>query len=146
MTQDSPDTQDRLFFDGDCGLSHSSVRFVIKRDRLQKFRYAPLSGLTFEPFRARLQRESAGEEAPLPDSIVVATAKGDLLLRSDAVAYILDSLGGMWRILGFTLRLIPRPIRDFVYDCVAKIRHRLFRTPTDICPIPPGDQRALFDP
>ena len=145
MTNDPSNRQEQLFFDGDCGLCHTSVRFVLKRDRHQKFRYAPLSGTTFEPYRARFQ-SVAHNEAPLPDSIVVATEQGELLLRSDAVVHILSALGGFWAVLGFKLRMVPRPVRDFGYNFVARVRHRLFRKPEDVCPIPPGDQRTLFDP
>lgn len=135
---------ERLFFDGDCGLCHSSVRWVIARDRERHFRYAPLAGPTFEPHRARL--EQSGAPANIPDSSVVVTSDGELLTRTDGVAYVLRQLSPTWRLLGRLLAAVPRPARDFVYDCVAKTRHHFFRRPREICPIASGEQRALFDP
>ncbi len=133
-----------LFFDGDCGLCHHSVRFVLRRDAQRRFRFAPLEGETFAPYLERLQSEQQG--APVPDSMIVATPDGRLLLRSDGVVHILRQLGAPWRALGGLLALVPRPVRDLGYRIVARIRHRLFSRPRDVCPIPEGAQRQLFDP
>lgn len=136
--------QNRLFYDGDCGLCHHSVRFVLARDHQRRFRYAPLQGPTFEPFRERAIQANGGRG--LPDSIVLVTSDGSVLLRSTAAAHILRTLGGFWGTVGSVLLWTPRPLRDFAYDVVARVRHALFRRPTDICPIPPSGQRELFDP
>jgi predicted DCC family thiol-disulfide oxidoreductase YuxK len=81
----------------------------------------------------------------LPDSIVLLTATGETLTRSAAVLHILDRLGGAWRLLGCLARLFPRPLRDFVYDRVAAVRHKLFARPADVCPVIPAHLRARFD-
>jgi predicted DCC family thiol-disulfide oxidoreductase YuxK len=129
-----------IFYDGSCGLCHRWVRFVLPRDREGRaFRFAPLCG---EAFRARVP-ESA--RAGLPDSIVVLTADSSLLVRSEAVIHVLRRLGGFWRFAGAAIALVPAPLRDFVYDLIARIRYRLFARPDDVCPVVPAELRKRFD-
>ncbi|MGA3294848.1 MAG: DCC1-like thiol-disulfide oxidoreductase family protein [Candidatus Acidiferrales bacterium] len=136
----APDTE-MLFYDGHCGLCHGAVKFVLRHDRSgNAFRFAPLQGPTFE---AQVPVE---QRSGLPDSIVVLTKNGVLLVRSNAFVHILRRLGGGWQILGSGLAVIPRPVRDVVYDLIARIRFRIFGTRDKLCPIVPPDLRARFDP
>ncbi len=130
-----------LFYDGHCALCHGAVKFVLKHDRSgSAFRFAPLQGTTFAA------RVSADERASVPDSIVVLTEDGALLVRSNAFLHILRRLGGGWRALAGVLRVIPRPVRDAVYDFIARIRYRVFGTREDWCPVVPAELRGRFDP
>ena len=45
--------------------------------------------------------------------------------KSTAALKILVELGGVWRLFGI-LKIIPRPLRDWFYDIIAKYRYRLF--------------------
>lgn len=117
------------------------MKFVLQRDRSgSAFRFAPLQGPTFQ---ARVPVE---RRAVLPDSIIVLTAEGALLARSDAVLHILRRLGGGWRISAGLLAVIPRSVRDAVYDFIARIRYRIFGRRDDVCPVAPPELRARFDP
>jgi len=130
-----------LFYDGRCALCHGTVKFVIKRDRAGiAFRFAPLQGETFQALVPVEQR------AGLPESIVIRTADGALVTRSDAVVRLLERLGGGWRILGAILAAVPRGLRDAVYDFIARIRYRVFGKRDDLCPIVPPALRQRFDP
>jgi predicted DCC family thiol-disulfide oxidoreductase YuxK len=130
-----------LFYDGHCALCHGAVKFVLKHERSgAAFRFAPLQG---ETFAARVP-ESA--RTNLPDSIVVLTDGGGLLVRSDAFLYILTRLGGGWKILASALQAIPRFLRDAAYDFVARVRYRVFGTRSDWCPVAPPELRSRFDP
>jgi len=130
-----------LFYDGHCGLCHRAVKFVLKHDRSgAAFRFAPLQG---ETFAARVPVE---RRVGFPDSIVVETAEGALLVRSAAFIHILRRLGGTWRILAAILAVIPRPLRDVAYDFIARIRYSLFGRREDLCPIIPPELRARFEP
>lgn len=130
-----------LFYDGHCGLCHRAVKFVLKHDRTGKaFRFAPLQGETLAG------RVPAELRAGLPDSIVVETGQGALLVRSSAFLHILRRLGGGWRILAAILGVIPRPVRDAAYDLIARIRYSIFGRRDDLCPIVPAELRARFDP
>ena len=105
------------------------------------FRFAPLQG---ETFKARDFHEN--RRATLPDSMIVETSEGCLLLRSDAWIHILRRLGGGWRVTATIMSVFPRPVRDFAYDFIASIRYRIFRRRDDLCPIVPPDIRIRFDP
>jgi predicted DCC family thiol-disulfide oxidoreductase YuxK len=134
-------TADELFYDGQCGLCHRAVRFVLAENSgSNAFRFAPLQG---ETFRAQVPVE---QRAGLPDSIVIRTDEGSLLARSDAVIRILQRLGGGWRILGSIMASIPRRLRDAVYDFIARVRYRVFGKRDDLCPIVPSELRRRFDP
>jgi predicted DCC family thiol-disulfide oxidoreductase YuxK len=130
-----------MFYDGHCGLCHGAVRFVIGEDRAgTAFRFAPLQGATFQRLVPPAQR------AELPDSVVVQTADGQLLVRSDAFLHILSKLGGGWNILANVLGVVPRGLRDLVYDFVARVRFRVFGRREDLCPVIPAELRRRFDP
>jgi predicted DCC family thiol-disulfide oxidoreductase YuxK len=130
-----------LFYDGHCALCHSTVKFVLKHDRSGiAFRFAPLQGDTFKALVSLDLRRG------LPDSIVLRTADGALLARSDAMIYILRRLGGLWKFQAAILEAIPRSLRDGMYDFFARIRYRVFGTRENLCPVIPLAQRERFDP
>ena len=130
--------RDRFFYDGTCGLCHRATRFILSEDRSgTAFTFAPLQGATFAAI-------AIAQPAALPDSIVVSTEQGHLLTRSDASLYTLQRLGGVWRVVGVGMSLVPRALRDRAYDFVARIRYRLFTRPETICPILPADLRSRF--
>ncbi len=130
---------DIVFYDGTCGLCHGFVRFVLAEDRSgDSLGFAPLQGETFRTLVPEAKRSA------LPDSIVVRTAEGRLLTRSDAVMHVARRLGGRWRALAAVAALVPRPVRDVLYDAVARVRYRLFRRPAETCPLLPKHLRARF--
>jgi predicted DCC family thiol-disulfide oxidoreductase YuxK len=103
-------------FDGLCLLCSRSIRFVAREDHADLIR--------FQPF--------AGNEAP--DSMLVET--GSMTLdRSDAVLAILHALGGRWRALALCGTIIPRFLRDFLYDFIASHRYEWFGK-SDTCDLP----------
>ena len=129
-----------VFYDGGCGLCHRAVRFAIAHDADgSRFRFAALDS---EGFRRRVP---AASRAGLPDSIVALTPDGTLLVRSAAVMHVLERVGGGWKVVGRLLRLVPRRVGDAGYDMVARIRYRLFRRPTDTCPVTPPQLRTRFE-
>lgn len=137
------DGSERIFYDGDCGLCHGAVRFVLRNESAagESFRFAPLQGATYASVAA-----SIAGEAPGLDSLVVQTRDGHLLWRSDGVVYILHRLGGRWRRVAKLVALCPRPLRDAAYDLVARLRSRLARKPEGLCPMVPSHLDERFDP
>ncbi|MEM1446913.1 MAG: DUF393 domain-containing protein [Planctomycetota bacterium] len=130
-----------IFYDGDCGLCHRGVMFVVRRDRdAERFAYAPLGGETFT------QALPTEQQADLPDSIVVHTSDGRLLTRSEATRHILRRLGGVWSLAAAVMGVVPRGLRDWAYQGVASIRHRIFKKPAGACPVLPEDLRGRFLP
>ena len=131
-------TSEVVFYDGHCGLCHGFVRFLLRVDRTRAFTFAPLQGETFTAAVPEAMRRE------LPDSIVVRTVDGRILVKSTAILYVLDTLGGGWRVLASLLRLVPRVVRDVGYDGIAAVRHRVFAPPPAACPLVPPDLRDRF--
>jgi predicted DCC family thiol-disulfide oxidoreductase YuxK len=118
---------DLVLYDGTCALCHGVVRFLLVRDRDgTRFLFSPL------------------EEGARAQTVQVKTESGVLLSRSDAVLHLLERLGGAWRVLGRTGRLLPRKLRDAVYDVVARHRTRLFGRTQSACPVIPEELRSRF--
>ena len=132
------DRREVIFYDGDCGLCHRVVRFVLAEDRLGTFVFSPLQGETLKQAVCEQARKR------LPDSFVVIDQSGRLLLRSEAVIHVATRLGGLWRVLGTILAIVPRPLRDGAYRLVGAVRHRLFARPFDYCPVVRPEQRVRF--
>jgi predicted DCC family thiol-disulfide oxidoreductase YuxK len=126
-----------LFYDGACGLCHRAVLFALAENA--PFRFAPLQGKTFQ------KKVPSKERALLPDSLVVRTPEGELLTRSKAVLFLLDSLGGIWRLFAMAGRLVPRQARDLAYDFIAATRAKVFSKPPDLCPKVPVEWSARFE-
>ena len=114
-----------LLYDGVCGLCHRLVHFVLRRDGKSVFRFAALqSGLG-----ARILARHAADPRDLDTVCVVVNPEepGErLLVRSDAVLFVMQQLGGSWALLGSLLRIIPRPLRDWKYRLVTRYRYRVF--------------------
>jgi predicted DCC family thiol-disulfide oxidoreductase YuxK len=139
MSQDGmPSDHDIIFYDGDCGLCHGLVRFILPRDKAGRFRFAPLQGETLSRVIPPEQR------AALPDSLVVLTPSGELLMQSEATIHMLRRLGGPYRLIAGLLWLLPRALRNRLYDFIARRRKQWFRAPTTVCPVVPQDLRARF--
>jgi predicted DCC family thiol-disulfide oxidoreductase YuxK len=126
-----------IFYDGVCGLCNRWVDFVLTRDRRQRFQFAPLQGET-----ARTRLKITGDQ-PL-NSVVLVDHAGEYR-KSDAIWRMLMQLGGVWRIAGTALRLVPRPLRNCGYDCIARHRYRLFGK-KESCRLPTRGERERFLP
>jgi predicted DCC family thiol-disulfide oxidoreductase YuxK len=125
-----------ILFDGVCNLCNGFVQFVIARDPGGRFRFASLqSDAAPQLVGSRL----AGAERP--DSIVLVDG-ARVFTRSAAALRIFRGLRFPWPILS-ALIVIPPPIRDFVYDFVAKRRYRWFGK-RDACMVPTPELRARF--
>ena len=113
-----------VFYDGSCGLCHGFVRFVL--------RYGP-ADIQFAP-----------QANPRAGTVMVRLDNGLELIRSDAVFAVIDRFGGRWRWLVQILRWIPRPLRDPIYDLIARVRNRISKAPEQSCPIVPPELRGRF--
>ncbi len=124
-----------LLFDGRCGLCDRWVQFVLRHDRAQVFRFAALQT---EAGQKLLQAH--GLTGELDSMVLVAGDRA--FIRSSAALETLRLLGPWWGWVG-VFRLVPRAVRDRVYDFVARHRHRVWPAPDRCRVIPPAD-RARF--
>ncbi len=137
----SENRQATIFYDGHCGLCHGFVRFVLAEDRRRAcIFFSPLQG---EHFTATVSPKRRGG---LPDSVVVHTGDGRLLVRSVAVIEIFQQLGGVWRLIGIAAARLPRRFLDGCYDVIARLRRKLFNPPAAACPLLPEDLQKRFLP
>lgn len=123
-TGEAPET---VVYDGDCGLCHGFVRFVLAEDR-GAFRFAPREALPGG-------RVAVNAPVPLPDSLLVLRSDGVLLERAAAVRHVLARLGGLWRLAATLASAVPDAVANRAYDAVARLRRRLGPAPAGACPV-----------
>src|SRR6266550_905019 len=123
-----------ILFDGVCNLCNGFVRFVIARDPAARFRFAALQSDSARRLLARLDGLGGN-----PDSVVLVD-RGRVYTRSSAALRIARGLPFPWS-LARALIVVPRPLRDWVYDRVARHRYRWFGR-KDVGMMPTPDSRA----
>ena len=111
-----------IVFDGVCNLCNGFVRFVIARDTKRRFTF-----------------RFAGPNA----EFISLIEDGHVFTRSTAALRIARQLRYPWP-LAYALIVAPRPLRDWLYDRVARNRYRWFGR-REACMIPTPDILARFD-
>jgi predicted DCC family thiol-disulfide oxidoreductase YuxK len=128
----------RVLFDGVCNLCNGLVRFVIARDPARRFQFAPLQSDSAE----RLIHE-AGGGAAATDSLVLIEGEGvQMYVRSTAALRIARGLSWPWPLL-YAFIVVPRPVRDWAYDVVARHRYQWFGK-RDVCMTPTVETNGRF--
>lgn len=112
-----------LLFDGECALCSRAVRFILRRDRRGRLRFAPLQSALGEAVLI-----GAGLDPAELSTMVLRTEDGRVLVRSDAVLAVAGDLTWPWSWTP-VLRWVPRWLRDGAYRAVARYRVRLFGGP-----------------
>ncbi len=124
-----------ILFDGVCNLCNASVRFVISRDRGDRFRFAPL--------QSEVGRRLAEDHA-LPEDLRTFFLIVDEQSYEKSAAWlrVMRLLGWPWSAL-YLLVIVPRPVRDWIYDIVGRNRYKWFGK-LDQCPVPAPDWQQKF--
>ena len=130
-------SQPVLFFDGACNLCNRFVQFVIRHDREKLFLFASLQS---EAGKQMLETLKASGQK-IPDSVILSF-NDRYYLQSDAALQLLRLLGGSWKLL-YGLMIVPRFIRNAVYDLIARNRYKWFGK-RDACMVPTAELRARF--
>ena len=130
-TEDGIGKHGLILYDGECEFCLFWIQFILKRSAGSYFRYASL------------QSELA--RALFPDSKKMRSLlfyeKNILFDKSTAVIKIAKHLRWPWKALGL-LSAVPAPIRNFIYDWIAKHRYKLpFKSSS---PINPADKKQCF--
>ena len=108
-----------ILFDGVCNLCAGCVQFVIARDHEQRFRFASLQS----EVGAQLLAAHGGVDERLSSMVLIED--GRLHQKSTAALRTARHLSGGWPALALLL-VIPRPLRDMVYDWVGRHRYQWF--------------------
>ena len=112
-----------LLYDGECGLCNAVVRFLLREDDGAVLRFAPLQS----PIGQKLLKRFGLPTEDFDSLLFTPDIDGDWrYLRTRGVIGVLDTLGGIWRIIAWTAWLVPGPLRDFGYKLVARTRYALF--------------------
>ncbi len=136
-----------ILFDGVCNLCNNIVRFIIRRDTHDRFRFAALQSDFGQELIKHFNLSSAHYETiVLYDSILpLPPPEGDkygkIYFKSEAVIKILKQLPGWKWITVF--KMLPRFLRDFVYDLIAKSRYKIFGK-RDSCMVPSKELKDKF--
>lgn len=126
-----------LLFDGVCNLCNGAIQFIIRRDPDRKFRFASLQSEA-----GKALAEERGIDLEQTDSMILIEPGVAYYTRSDAALKIGKSFGGGWALLGI-FEWIPRPIRDGIYNLVAKNRYKWFGKREE-CMIPTPELKSRF--
>lgn len=125
-----------VLYDSVCLLCQGTVQFILKKDPKGKIAFASLQSIS-----GKKLLES--HNYPSHDTgTVLLLEEGKVYTKSSAVLRICKQLSGMWPIL-FIFILIPAPLRDVMYDWVARNRYRWFGK-SNTCFIPRPEWRHRF--
>lgn len=125
-----------LYFDGVCNLCNGYVQFIIKHDKKERFRFAPLQSAA-----GRVAAVSSMAKANEQESVILEY-RGKYYRRSAAALHTMRLLGGGWALL-YAFIIIPPFIRNGVYNLVARNRYKWFGR-QDKCMVPTEALSARF--
>jgi predicted DCC family thiol-disulfide oxidoreductase YuxK len=124
---------DMILFDGVCVFCSRWVRFIVSRDTTARFRFTQIQS----PYGTRLA-QALRIDPDDPDTNALVHG-GVAYFKSDGALTVLSLLPGWsWVRLFF---VVPRPLRDAIYNLVARNRYRIFGK-YDACIVPDASLRA----
>ncbi len=125
-----------VLFDGTCNLCNGVVQFILKRDKAGVFKFASLQSNYASKFI------SCSTSAAANLSSILFLKAGKKFDKSTAALHIAKELPGFWPLLyGFII--IPKFIRDWVYDWIAKNRYKWFGRQKS-CWVPTPELKSKF--
>jgi predicted DCC family thiol-disulfide oxidoreductase YuxK len=125
-----------VLFDGVCNLCNGLVTFIIRRDSEAKFKFASLQSESGQQWLTKLGLQKNEFES------FVLIQDDTYYLKSTGALKMLRMIGGFWKLF-YVFIIIPRPLRDFIYDLIAKSRYRIFGK-KESCMIPTQELKARF--
>lgn len=131
-----PDDRPILIFDGNCVLCSGFAQFILRTDRKRCFRL--LAAQT--PIGTALYRHFGLD--PLDYETNILLEDGQAWLKSEGSIRIFERLGFPWSLIAVG-RLLPRPIRDRLYEIVARNRLRWFGV-RETCYLPDPSEADRF--
>ncbi len=123
-----------VFFDGVCNFCNGTVNWLMARNKRRNLLFSSLQGST--------AKRLVPQEMLVDLSSIVYYRKGSMYTKSTAVLFICKDMawyGG----LALPFLLVPRVVRDGVYNWVARNRYKWFGK-SDTCRIPSAAERTRF--
>ena len=118
-----------IYYDGECGLCHLAVRFILRVDSKSKFYFSPLSNLD--------------NNLKNIDSIILK--KGNkVFYEGQAIIMIFESIDNNWNYLAKVLKLVPINLLDAAYRWVSRNRAKVSLKKVSSCPIVPSSYQKRF--
>ena len=133
---DSSENHPVVLFDGVCNLCTGTVQFLVPRDPEGTLRFAPLQSDVGADLTTGCGLDPAARES------IVLVEDGECYRKSAAALRIAGHLDGHWPLLEVLLA-VPAPVRDAVYDLVARYRYDVFGR-KEQCMVPTDDLRDRF--
>ena len=127
---------DIILFDGVCNLCNGSVQFIIKRDSNKLFQFASLQSVYGQNQLAKFNLNRNQLHS------IILIRGSSFFQKSDAALEIFKRLGAGWSLL-YGLKILPRFIRDGIYNWIANNRYRFFGKKHE-CWIPTPDLKDRF--
>lgn len=125
-----------ILFDGDCNLCNKYVNLIIRYDPKDNFRFATIKSQIGQNIIRNLDLINIQEDT------LLLIKKKSIYIKSDAVIRILSCLQFPINMLSLT-SLIPRFIRNYFYDIIAKNRKKFFKTKKCLLPNKKNRERFL---
>jgi len=125
-----------IIFDGVCNLCNSAVDFVLKRDQKKVFIFLPNQVMAGK----KILEKYGIKDLEVKSVYLIEEKK--IYSQSNAIFRILKRLSFPWN-LGYVFIVIPRPIRDFIYNIIAKNRYQWFGK-RDVCRVLSDEEKARF--
>jgi predicted DCC family thiol-disulfide oxidoreductase YuxK len=130
------DGRDLIVFDGECVLCSGFFRFITRVDRTQRFHFAHAQS----PFGQALYTALGLPNDDFETNLIIVD--GVIHTHLDSFAAAMRAIGWPWRALG-VIRLLPRPLKTFLYARIARNRYALFGR-YDTCMMPDPSLSARF--
>ena len=125
-----------ILFDGVCNLCNASVNLVIRNDKNDLFRFAALQSDIGKEYTSKFNIDTSQT-----DSILLVD-QDKVYLKSTAALHIAKSLSGGYPLL-FSLMVVPKLIRNWVYDFIARNRYKWYGK-RETCRVPTSELKQKF--
>ena len=125
-----------VIFDGVCNLCNFAIDFILKRDQKKVFIFLPNQVMAGK----KILEKYGIKDLEVKSVYLIEDKK--IYQKSTAILRILKRLSFPWNI-GYVFIVIPRPIRDFIYNIIAKNRYQWFGK-RDVCRVLSDEEKARF--
>ena len=125
-----------ILFDGVCNYCNGMVNFLIRQDKERRFLFAPLQSKAGQELLSQF-----GLNTTQLDSFIFIS-DGKAYLRSTAGLKLYNQLPWYWKWTQL-FWIVPRVIRDAVYNFIARNRYKWFGQ-RDQCMVPSAEVRERF--